>query len=261
MKAVYIFIISISFTLNAMDSSSSDSTEDMSHPTIVLDVDLISDEMPTEDTYSSGLSGARKMCRSFSLPILTKLGWKKKQIITTGQELAKTIHGATSVTKQTFENLGFEFNEEQIKLLTSLGVKPRPKEEGIQLAQTLHKKGFSLILATHHDLHHYREYIKHMESEHKIVIPDIFKGAVVIKGPYKNDYDTSNIPYFISHKARPSAEYSKGIHYLNNNAPAILFDTDKSAADKHDESSNITAHHVSTAAQVEEILRMLGYLQ
>ena len=85
MKKLY--LIFIFFYLHAMDDGNN-------HPTIVLDINIISEEQPGESSFSLDKLNTLK---GFSCKDLISLGWNHSSIIKKGIENSINICGATNI--------------------------------------------------------------------------------------------------------------------------------------------------------------------
>ena len=265
MNAFYI-LIACSFCLtNAMDNS--DSSEDMGHPTIVLDVDLIADENVEATTPSWGQ--LRKQVSVLGCRNVCSLIKNYEQIREHGQELAKTVCGATNVAKQLFQERNYNFNQEQIESLVALDIQPALREGVPSFLRALKDLNFPILAATNHDPHHYLQYAGYLAEKHNIKVQDYFAGAVVIKGPF--EYDKSDIPYFISEEPRPSYTYLSAIlKQVAENKSVLFFEACETRVkkqqrlikkDKDNNYGHVQVFHTQTIGEVRDQLKMLGYLE
>ena len=229
-------------------------------PIIVLDVNFITDETPHQETFS-GFSGVPSLLKTFNLWQLCKLKNAQSTVLANAEELTKTMHGATNITKQALENAGFTFNEKQVKTLVDIGIKPELKSDGIELLKKLAAQRISLVLATHHDTYHFQKYAAFLQAKHDLDLKNIFShGAVVVADTYTSKNDGLAPTYYVAEQPRPSDAYARAIQALTLDRPVMLFDTDEQVTNDYLQQSTFKAYHATQASDVEKILKKKGYL-
>ncbi len=256
MKKLYIILLCALQSICGMD--------DYSAPVIVLDVELISDETPKDQSFASVLasvSHAPAIKRAFSFLEIPKLIFYQQSIIDHSKDLRKTMHGATNIINSALEKVKLSPNEKKVKTLLDIGLTPEIKPAGIKLIKILTANNVPLMLATHHDVYHLQKYAAYLKKYHDITLKDFFShGAIVVADPYDSKHEGNAPLHTIVEEPRPSEKYASAIKALAADKPVMLFDTNAQIVAEYSSNKTLLAYHATTAADVERILQEQGYI-